>query len=97
MDEAPLLGKVRPAFPGPPPAAVALAMRLWGRLHGLVTLEIYGHLRTRTASPDQLVREELDDLVRPVPEPPGRRPEPERLTARRGLADAPSGPASARR
>lgn len=62
--EAPLLDKARPAFPGLPPAGLALAMRLWGRLHGLVTLEVYGHLRTQTSSPDKLFRAELDDLVR---------------------------------
>ncbi|UQI45611.1 TetR/AcrR family transcriptional regulator [Streptomyces sp. HU2014] len=59
-----LLAKVRPAFPGLPPAGVALALRIWGHLHGLVTLEIYGHLRTQTVSPDKLFREELAQLVR---------------------------------
>ncbi|GAA0296916.1 TetR/AcrR family transcriptional regulator [Streptomyces polychromogenes] len=59
-----LLDKLRPAFPDLPPAAVALAMRIWGRLHGLVTLEVYGHLRTLTPSPAKLYREELADLIR---------------------------------
>ncbi|MEV7025699.1 TetR/AcrR family transcriptional regulator [Kitasatospora sp. NPDC093558] len=58
-----LLGKVRPAFPDLPPAGVALALRIWGHLHGLVSLEIYGHLRGQTPSPDKLFRSELDQLV----------------------------------
>ncbi|MFF3456837.1 TetR/AcrR family transcriptional regulator [Streptomyces sp. NPDC002730] len=62
--DAGLLGKVRPAFPDLPPAAVALALRMWGHLHGLVSLEVYGHLHTQTISPDKLFREELAQLVR---------------------------------
>ncbi|MBO0656928.1 TetR/AcrR family transcriptional regulator [Streptomyces triculaminicus] len=62
--DAGLLGKVRPAFPDLPPAAVALALRIWGHLHGLVSLEIYGHLGTQTMSPDKLFHEELTQLVR---------------------------------
>ncbi|MFE6195831.1 TetR/AcrR family transcriptional regulator [Streptomyces sp. NPDC057838] len=59
-----LLAKVRPAFPDLPPAAVALALRIWGHLHGLVSLEIYGHMRTQTASPEKLFQEELAQLIR---------------------------------
>ncbi|MET7567392.1 TetR/AcrR family transcriptional regulator [Streptomyces sp. NPDC005492] len=59
-----LLDKVRPAFPDLPPAAVALALRIWGHLHGLVSLEVYGHLRTQTISPEKLFGEELAQLVR---------------------------------
>jgi AcrR family transcriptional regulator len=62
--EPALLAKVRPAYPDLPPAAVALALRIWGRLHGMVSLEVYGHLRTQTTSPDKLFREELAALVR---------------------------------
>ncbi|MFI0975945.1 TetR/AcrR family transcriptional regulator [Streptomyces sp. NPDC021093] len=58
-----LLDKVRPDFPDLPPAAVALALRLWGRLHGLVSLEVYGHLRSQTNSPGKLFREEVSQLV----------------------------------
>ncbi|MFB7586187.1 TetR/AcrR family transcriptional regulator [Streptomyces sp. NPDC056169] len=68
--DAGLLDKVRPAFPELPPAAVALALRLWGRLHGLVTLEVYGHLRRQTTSPDKLFAEELTQLVRTLGVPP---------------------------
>ncbi|QMU70510.1 TetR/AcrR family transcriptional regulator [Streptacidiphilus sp. P02-A3a] len=59
-----LLAKVRPAFPDLPPAGVALALRLWGHLHGLVALEIYGHLRAQTLAPDKLFQAELAHLVR---------------------------------
>ena len=59
-----LLDKVRPAFPDLPPAAVALALRIWSHLHGLVSLEIYGHLQTQALSPDKLFREELAQLIR---------------------------------
>ncbi|MEU0399598.1 TetR/AcrR family transcriptional regulator [Streptomyces sp. NPDC006197] len=61
--DAGLLDKVRPAFPGLPPAGVALALRLWGHLHGLVALEVYGHLGRQTTSPDKLFQEELTRLV----------------------------------
>ncbi|WP_024755706.1 TetR/AcrR family transcriptional regulator [Streptomyces exfoliatus] len=67
--DAGLLDKVRPAFPDLPPAAVALALRVWGHLHGLVTLEVYGHLRRQTASPDKLFQEELDQLLRTLDVP----------------------------
>ncbi|MEU2872777.1 TetR/AcrR family transcriptional regulator [Streptomyces olivoreticuli] len=59
-----LLGKVRPAFPDLPPAGVALALRIWSHLHGLVSLEIYGHLQAQALSPEKLFREELAQLVR---------------------------------
>ncbi|UUU43951.1 TetR-like C-terminal domain-containing protein [Streptomyces sp. NBC_00162] len=62
--DAGLLEKVRPAFPDLPPAAVALALRIWGHLHGVVSLEIYGHLQTQTSSPDILFRAELAQLIR---------------------------------
>ncbi|MFF2952023.1 TetR/AcrR family transcriptional regulator [Kitasatospora sp. NPDC057965] len=59
-----LLDKVRPAFPALPPAGVALALRIWGRLHGLVVLEVYGHLRAQTSAPDKLFQAELAQLTR---------------------------------
>ncbi|MFJ5846861.1 TetR/AcrR family transcriptional regulator [Streptomyces sp. NPDC092903] len=58
-----LLDKVRPAFPDLPPAGVALALRIWSHLHGLVSLEIYGHLQTQALSPEKLFREELAQLI----------------------------------
>ncbi|MFF2630982.1 TetR/AcrR family transcriptional regulator [Kitasatospora griseola] len=62
--DAGLLDKVRPAFPALPPAGVALALRIWGHLHGLVALEVYGHLGGQTVSPDKLFRVELAQLIR---------------------------------
>ncbi|WP_433445465.1 TetR-like C-terminal domain-containing protein [Nonomuraea sp. CA-141351] len=47
-----------------PPAAVALAMRMWGRLHGLISLEVYGHLGTQTSDPAKLYHAELLYLLR---------------------------------
>ena len=55
---------MRPAFPELPPAAVALALRIRGHLHGLVSLEVYGHMRTMTPTPDKLFNEELNQLLR---------------------------------
>ncbi|OPG14785.1 TetR-like C-terminal domain-containing protein [Microbispora sp. GKU 823] len=55
---------VREKFPDLPPAAVALALRVWGRMHGLVALEIYGHLRTLTNEPAAVYRDEMTDLIR---------------------------------
>ncbi|WP_459545375.1 hypothetical protein [Nocardia sp. X0981] len=36
---------VRADFPGLPPAGLALALRMRGRMHGLVALEVYGRSR----------------------------------------------------
>ncbi len=59
-----LLAKVRSAFPDLPPSGVALALRIWGHLHGLVTLEVHGHLRAQTLAPGKLFRSELAQLIR---------------------------------
>ncbi|OLZ74366.1 hypothetical protein AV521_01430 [Streptomyces sp. IMTB 2501] len=67
-----LLDKVRPAFPDLPPAAVALALRIWGHLHGLVSLEVYGHMHTQTTSPEKLFQEELVQLIQTLGIPPRR-------------------------
>lgn len=59
-----LVDEVRRDFPDLPPAAVALALRVWGRMHGLVALEVYGHLRGQTTDPAKLYEAEMRDLVR---------------------------------
>lgn len=59
-----LVAEVRREFPDLPPAAVGLALRLWGRMHGLVALEVYGHLGGQANDPAQLYEAELRDLVR---------------------------------
>ncbi|GGL41444.1 TetR family transcriptional regulator [Nocardia jinanensis] len=59
-----LTAHVRSEFPGLPPAGLALALRMWGRMHGLVALEVYGHLRPQSADPAKLFRVEMCELVR---------------------------------
>ena len=68
--EAGFAAWVREAYPGLPPAAVALHLRVWGRVHGLVALEVYGHLRSLVADPARLYRAELRDLVASLGLPP---------------------------
>ncbi|MGW3345760.1 TetR/AcrR family transcriptional regulator [Nonomuraea rubra] len=67
-----LADEVRASHPGLPPAAVAVALRVWGRMHGLVALEVHGHLRTQTRHPEKLYREEIRDLVASLGLSPGR-------------------------
>ncbi|WP_344677637.1 TetR/AcrR family transcriptional regulator [Saccharopolyspora taberi] len=45
------------------PAVVALALRVWGRMHGLVSLEIHGHLSAVANDPGAIYRAELRNLV----------------------------------
>jgi AcrR family transcriptional regulator len=67
-----LVTEVRTSLPHLPPAGIALAMRVWGRLHGLVSLEIYGHLSPLTTGPAKLYRAEMLDLIRSLGlTPPG--------------------------
>ncbi|MEV0582130.1 TetR/AcrR family transcriptional regulator [Nonomuraea sp. NPDC050310] len=68
-----LVATVREAFPDLPPAALALALRLWGRMHGLVALEIYGHLGPQALRPGDLYRAEMKDLIRSLGLPDGSR------------------------
>jgi AcrR family transcriptional regulator len=53
----------RESFPDLPPAAVALCLRLWSRMHGLLTLEIYGHLRHQVTDPAKLYESDMRDLI----------------------------------
>ncbi|WIX93383.1 TetR-like C-terminal domain-containing protein [Amycolatopsis sp. DG1A-15b] len=46
-----------------PPAAVALALRIWGHLHGLVSLEVLGHLRAQITNPAKLYHNEIARLI----------------------------------
>ncbi|MCP2257554.1 transcriptional regulator, TetR family [Streptoalloteichus tenebrarius] len=57
------LDKIRADVDDLSPSVVALALRVWGRLHGLVTLEIYGHLGAVSTDPAALYRAEMLDLV----------------------------------
>lgn len=54
---------LRAVYPKLPPAALALTMRIWGRMYGLVSLEVHGHLRTQTREPGKLYRAEIRDLL----------------------------------
>lgn len=63
FDDA-LVRQVKAEFPGLPPGAVALSLRVWARMHGPVALEVYGHLGRQARDPEGLYRAELDDLVR---------------------------------
>lgn len=54
---------VRAGFPGLPPAAVALTLRVWGRMHGLVALEVYGHLRSQILDGAKIFEAEMLDLA----------------------------------
>jgi AcrR family transcriptional regulator len=58
-----LVTVVRESFPDLPAAAVALSLRVWARMHGLVALEIYGHLGSQTQKPAKLYRAEMLDLL----------------------------------
>jgi AcrR family transcriptional regulator len=59
-----LVATARQRSPDLPPAGVALALRIWARMHGLVSLEVYGRLGTKTGDPGKLYRTEMRDLVR---------------------------------
>lgn len=58
-----LVAHVREAFPSLPPAALALTLRVWGRMHGLLALEIYGHLSSLIHDPATVYRDEMRNLV----------------------------------
>ncbi len=61
--DADLVNEVHSAFPALPPAALALALRIRAHLHGFVSLEVYGHMRTQTSTPDKLFNDELTHLL----------------------------------
>jgi AcrR family transcriptional regulator len=46
------------------PAFVGFVLRIWGRVHGLVSLEIHGHLGRQVRDPAKLYRADLRDLVK---------------------------------
>lgn len=59
-----LVAQTRADFPDLPPSGLALAIRVWGRVHGLITLEIYGQLGPLANDPTALYRAEIADLIR---------------------------------
>lgn len=58
-----LAGEVQRDHPGLPPEALSLAIRLWSRIHGLVTLEIYGHLTNLTPVPATVFAADMTALT----------------------------------
>ncbi|MFB6952246.1 TetR-like C-terminal domain-containing protein [Streptomyces niveus] len=50
-------------FPDLPPAVAALTLRIWGHLHGLISLEVHGHLHARTTRLDKLY-DDVTQLLR---------------------------------
>ncbi|MBC2873953.1 TetR/AcrR family transcriptional regulator [Streptomyces sp. TYQ1024] len=58
-----LAEEIRGHLPDVSPGAVALAFRVWGRMYGLIGLEVYGHLRPSLTDPGALYEAELHDLV----------------------------------
>jgi AcrR family transcriptional regulator len=54
---------VRAQFPDLPPAAIALTLRVWGRMHGLVALEVYGHLRSQIHDGAKIFEAEMLDMA----------------------------------
>jgi AcrR family transcriptional regulator len=59
-----LVEQVRQEHPALPPEAVALSIQIWGRIHGLVVLEVYGQLSNLTLAPGKLFSADLAALNR---------------------------------
>ncbi|MDT3398012.1 TetR/AcrR family transcriptional regulator [Streptomyces sp. B1866] len=58
-----LAADLNETHPALTPDLLALTLRIWGRMHGLVMLEVYGHLRDLAREPAKLFRSEMLDLV----------------------------------
>jgi AcrR family transcriptional regulator len=61
--EPAFVASARESHPGVTAAALALALRLWGRMHGLVALEVYGHLPPLLAERAKHFRAEMRELA----------------------------------
>jgi AcrR family transcriptional regulator len=57
------VSKIRTDAPEITAALAALALRVWARIHGLVTLEVYGHLRAVYNDPAAIQRADLISIV----------------------------------
>ncbi|WP_433660923.1 TetR/AcrR family transcriptional regulator [Nocardia sp. CA-128927] len=57
------LTKIRADVLGLTPEIAALALRVWGRVHGQVSLEVHGHLRPVYTDPAALFHADMLDLV----------------------------------
>jgi len=60
----------RSTGPALPPATLRLGVTCWTRLHGIMSLELDGHLHATNIDPGLLYRAEVEDLI-------GRRGSPE--------------------
>jgi AcrR family transcriptional regulator len=58
------VGAIRQSFPEVAAETIGLALRTWGRMHGLVALEVYGHLKSQTREPAKLFHAEMADMIR---------------------------------
>ncbi|MBO1414208.1 TetR/AcrR family transcriptional regulator [Streptomyces sp. FH025] len=58
-----LVALARDSFPELPPAAVGLCLRFWGRMHGLLALEVYGHLSHQVADPAKLYQSDMLEQI----------------------------------
>jgi AcrR family transcriptional regulator len=58
-----LIALAQESFPELPPAAVALCLRIWSRMHGLLALEVYGHLSHQVLDPEKLYEADMLDLI----------------------------------
>jgi AcrR family transcriptional regulator len=54
----------RGGFPDAPVPVVAFGLSAWTRLHGLVTLEVFGHLAPAVGDGAALFEQELDAIIR---------------------------------
>ena len=54
----------RSGFRGAPVPVVAFGLSAWTRLHGLVTLEVFGHLAPAVGDGAALFQQELDAIIR---------------------------------
>jgi AcrR family transcriptional regulator len=53
----------RGGFPGAPVPVVAFGLSAWTRLHGLVTLEVFGHLAPAVGDGAALFQQELESIL----------------------------------
>ncbi|MEH0553972.1 TetR/AcrR family transcriptional regulator [Streptomyces sp. B21-101] len=68
--DAAFVPPARTAYPELPPAALAVTLRVWGRMHGMVALELAGVLGPRARDTARLYGDDLRDLARSLGLPP---------------------------
>ena len=78
----------RAEHPGLTPQGLALALRFWGRVHGLVALEVYGHLPPQLRERDKHFRDEMRELGETCAPSCWLRQRPDRANLRQELAES---------